>query len=57
MEAEWNSFMSSNDLNASSSNVDSTRSKPAEPKTHPAPSMLWMLLPVALLGLLAFISR
>jgi len=48
--------MSSNDLDASKSNVDSP-DKSTAPKTHPAPSMLWLLLPVALLALLAFVSR
>lgn len=48
--------MSTKELDASSRNVDSTASKPA-PKTHPAPSMVWMVLPVALLALLAFLSR
>jgi hypothetical protein len=29
----------------------------AAKSAHPAPPMLWMLLPVALLALLAFLSR
>jgi len=41
---------------------DASAAAPAEQpkaaaKTHPAPPMLWMLLPVALLALLAFLSR
>jgi len=48
--------MSTKDLEASAPNADSATSKQA-PKAHPAPSMLWMLLPVGLLALLAFLSR
>jgi hypothetical protein len=48
--------MSTEDLDASSPKGDSAASK-AEPTTHPAPSMLWLLVPVALLGLLVFLSR
>jgi hypothetical protein len=48
--------MSTNDLQASSPSVDSATNK-AAPKSHPAPSMLWMLLPVVLLALLAYLSR
>ncbi|HET7542557.1 MAG TPA: hypothetical protein VFK05_21955 [Polyangiaceae bacterium] len=33
-----------------------TDTKPAV-KTHPAPPMIWLLLPVALLALLTFLSR
>jgi len=56
-EAEMEIFvMSTNDLESSSSSVDPTASKPAATK-HPAPSMIWMLLPVALLALLAYLSR
>ncbi len=51
-----NCHMSTEDLDTSSPNVDSAPSKPV-PKTHPAPPMLWMLLPVALLALMAFLSR
>lgn len=29
----------------------------AEAKLHPAPSFIWMVLPVALLALLAYLSR
>jgi hypothetical protein len=29
----------------------------AETKVHPAPSMLWMLIPIGLLALLAMLSR
>jgi len=49
-------LMPTDNIDASSASVDSTESKVA-PKTHPAPSMLWMLLPVGLLALLAFLSR
>jgi hypothetical protein len=54
--------MSTNDLDASSRAVDPNVSSPdskdkAAEKTHPAPPMVWMLLPVALLALLAFLSR
>lgn len=53
-------FMSTEEFDASSASVAatpaSTESKAAV-KTHPAPPMLWMLLPVALLALLAFLSR
>jgi hypothetical protein len=48
--------MSTEDLNASSASVEATDPK-AGPKTHPAPPMVWMLIPVALLALLAFLSR
>jgi hypothetical protein len=48
--------MSTKDFDASSPSADGAANKPA-PKTHPAPHMLWMLLPVALLALLAFLSR
>jgi hypothetical protein len=48
--------MPTEDLNASSASVEATEPN-AAPKTHPAPPMLWMLLPVALLALLAFLSR
>jgi hypothetical protein len=48
--------MSTEELNASAATVESTESK-AAPKAHPAPPMLWMLIPVALLVLLAFLSR
>lgn len=48
--------MSTEDLNASSTPVEATEPKAAA-KTHPAPPMLWMLLPVALLVLLAYLSR
>jgi hypothetical protein len=48
--------MSTKDFDASSRNADSSASKPA-PKPHAAPSMLWLLLPVALLALLTFLSR
>lgn len=48
--------MSTEDLNASAAPVEATEPKGAA-KTHPAPPMLWMLLPVALLALLAFLSR
>lgn len=49
-------LMPTDNIDASSASVDSSESKVA-PKTHPAPSMLWMLLPVGLLALLAFLSR
>jgi len=56
-EAEMEIFtMSTEDLNASSTPVEATEPKAAA-KTHPAPPMLWMLLPVALLVLLAYLSR
>jgi hypothetical protein len=48
--------MSTNDLEVSPASVDSATNKAAA-KSHPAPSMLWMLLPVALLALLAYLSR
>ncbi|HEY0468668.1 MAG TPA: hypothetical protein VGC79_30950 [Polyangiaceae bacterium] len=48
--------MSAKDREVSSVNVDSAAHE-AGPKKHPAPPMLWMLLPVALLALLAFLSR
>ena len=48
--------MSTEDLNASPAPVEATEPKGA-PKTQPAPPMLWMLLPVALLALLAYLSR
>jgi len=48
--------MSNEDLDASTARMDSVTEKPVL-KTHPAPHMLWMLLPVALLALLAFLSR
>jgi hypothetical protein len=48
--------MSTKDLDASSRNVDPSLTKPAL-KPHPAPSMLWLMLPVALLALLVFLSR
>ena len=48
--------MSTEDLNASPVPVEATEPKGA-PKTQPAPPMLWMLLPVALLALLAYLSR
>jgi len=48
--------MSNENLDASAANVDSVAEKPAV-KTHPAPTMVWMLLPIALLALLAFLSR
>jgi len=48
--------MPTENIDASSATADSTESKAAA-KTHPAPSMLWMLLPIAFLGLLAFLSR
>ena len=48
--------MSNEDLDASSARIDTVANNPV-PKTHPAPPMLWMLLPVALLALLAFLSR
>ena len=48
--------MSTKDLEVTPPNADSASGKPA-PKAHPAPPMLWMLLPVALLALLAFLSR
>jgi hypothetical protein len=37
--------------------TDSARSKASKAKLHPAPSFVWMILPVALLALLAFLSR
>ena len=30
---------------------------PAEPQMHPAPSMLWMVIPLALIAFYAFFSR
>jgi hypothetical protein len=48
--------MSNKDRDASSATIESTPEKSAH-KTHPAPPMVWMLLPVALLALLAFLSR
>ena len=48
--------MSNEDLDASSANIEAAPTK-SETKPHPAPSMVWMLIPVALLGLLAFLSR
>ena len=29
----------------------------SETKVHPAPGLVWMILPVALLGLLAYLAR
>jgi hypothetical protein len=50
--------MPTKDFDASSPNADSSASKSApKPNAAPAPSMLWMLLPVALLLVLAFLSR
>jgi len=49
--------MSTKNLEASSANVDSAANKAAAKSSHPAPSMIWMLLPVALLALLAYLSR
>lgn len=40
----------------STQKVTSETVKP-EIKTHPAPSFVWMLLPVALLAVLAYLSR
>ena len=48
--------MSTKNLEASSANGDSAANKAAA-KSAPAPSMIWMLLPVALLALLAYLSR
>jgi hypothetical protein len=48
--------MSTKDFDASSPKIDESPQKPA-PKAHPAPSMLWMLLPLGLLALLTFLSR
>lgn len=48
--------MPNENIDASSAGADSTESKAAV-KTHPAPSMLWMLVPVAFLALLVFLSR
>jgi hypothetical protein len=31
--------------------------KGEETKLHPAPSFVWLLIPVALLGLLAYLAR
>jgi len=63
-EAEMDFFvMSTNDRVVTSRTADSTppsaESTPgaAVPSKHPAPPMLWMLLPVALLLLLAYLSR
>jgi len=48
--------MPTKDFDASAPNADSATGKPTT-QAHPAPSMLWMLLPVGLLALLAFLSR
>lgn len=52
--------MPTEDFDASSVSVAATPTSAeskAAVKTHPAPPMVWMLLPVALLALLAFLSR
>jgi hypothetical protein len=49
-------FMSTKDFDASSAKGDAPVEK-VEAQAQPAPPMLWMLLPVALLALLAFLSR
>ena len=50
-------FMSTEDSDASADPHATKEPTLAAKKTHPAPPMLWMLLPVALLALLAFLSR
>ena len=47
-------YMSTENPNALPSTAGSEASKP---KLHPAPSFVWMVIPVALLALLAFLSR
>jgi hypothetical protein len=50
--------MPTEDFDASTPQIDSNpEPRPGAKNTHPAPSMVWMLLPIALLALLAFLSR
>jgi len=50
------SCMSTEEFDTSAKNVEPAARESAF-KTHPAPSMLWMLLPIALLAVMAFLSR
>jgi hypothetical protein len=36
---------------------EENKQSPVDAKVHPAPSMLWMLIPIGLLALLALLSR
>ena len=47
--------MSTNNRDPQAIIPDADAAKPRE--LHPAPSIVWMLIPVALLALLAFLSR